>query len=91
MRGRVAARLDRLVDRGEAADLDLVIRGLATEHGLDPAEVRAEWDAIEARARRFGPSTIEQAVRRCAEELHLPEDELRAGVGMITGTMGSRP
>ena len=84
----VARRLDRLVDRGHAGDRERLIREVAAESGLDPAEVRAEVAAIEACTRRYGPSTIDQAVRRCAEEFGLPEAEVRAEYEWITGTVG---
>jgi len=69
VRGRsVAHRLDRLVDRGRAGDRERLIRDVAAETELSPAEVRAELAAIEDHARRYGPATIGQFVRRCAEE-----------------------
>ena len=81
-------RLDRLTGHRSAGDLDRTVRDLATEYGLDPAEVRAEWEEIQARTRRFGPPSAEQVVRRCAEEFDVPEAEVWAEVARITGTVG---
>ncbi len=87
----VASRLDRLANRGHAGDRERLIRELAEEYALSPGEVRAELEAIEEDTRRFGPSTIEQAVRRWAEELGLAEAEMWAEYVVITGASGGRP
>ena len=87
-RASLDRRLDRLTGHRSAGDLDRIVRELATEYGLDPAEVRAEWEEIQARTRRFGPPSAEQVVRRCAEEFGLPEAELWAEVARISGTAG---
>ena len=84
----VARRLERLVDRGHAGDRERLIRQVATETGLHPAEVRAELGAIGEHTRRFGPSTIEQVIRRCAEELGLTEGEVWAAYASVSGTAG---
>lgn len=83
------ARLDRLAGRQGTVDRERTIRELAAETGLDPAEIRAELEAIEVRTRRYGPETPEQLVSRWAEELGLPEDELWAEVAQITGAAGA--
>ena len=58
------------------------------ESGLDPAEVRAEWEEIRARTRRFGPPSAERVVRRCAEEFGLPMAEVWDEYAVITGDVG---
>ena len=78
-------RLDRLTTRGHAGNRERLIHDVAAETGLAPAEVRAELAAIEDHDRRFGPSTIEQAIRRYAEEFGLPEGEVWAEWASIAG------
>ena len=79
-------RLDRLTGHRSAGDLDRTVRELAAEYGLDPAEVRAEWEEIQARTRRFGPPSAEQVARRYAEEFSLPEAEVWVSYDRISGT-----
>ena len=85
-RASLPGRLDRLAGQRGTVDLERTVRELAAETGLLPAETRAELEAIEARIRRYAPETPEQLVRRWAEELGLPEEELWAEVAQITGT-----
>ena len=81
----MAHRLDRLADRHHAGDLERTIAELAAAYGLHRSEVRAELAAIEERARRFSPSTLEQVIQQCAEEFGLPETDLWADYALITG------
>ncbi len=88
-RASLPLRLDRLTGHRSTGDVERTVRELATEYGLDPAEVRAEWEEIQARTRRFGPHSAEQVVRRCAEEFGIPEAELWAEVARVTDKTGT--
>lgn len=87
-RASLPLRLDRLGERRASADLERAVRDLAAEYELDPAEVRAELEAITARIRRFGPCDAEEFVRRCAAEFGLPEEELRAELARAASAVG---
>jgi len=87
----VAHRLDRLSEGRHAGDRERLIHQVAAETGLDVAEVRAELAEIEDHARRYGPATIGQFVRRCAEELGLAEADVWDEYARIVGTVGARP
>ena len=89
-RASLPSRLDRLAARGPAGDRERLILDVAAETGLSPAEVRAEWEAMEAHERRFGPSTPEQAVRRIAAELGLSEAEVWAEYALVAHGKASR-
>jgi hypothetical protein len=86
VRGRsLPRRLDQLAARGHAGDRERLIFDVAAKTGLDPAEVRAKLELIEAHERRYGPSTVEQTVRRIANELGLSEAEVWAEYAQVTG------
>ena len=89
-RASLPRRLERLVHRRGSGGLERTIREVAEVYGLDPAEVRAELAHLTEQEQRSGPCTPEQAVRRCAEELGLPEDEVWDEYAWVTGAAGAR-
>ena len=89
-RASLPSRLERLTHQRGSVALERAVRDLAAEYVVDPAEVRAELEAITARIRRYGPETPARVIARYAEELGLPETELWAAYGRITGASGDR-
>lgn len=85
-RASLPHRLERLNGLQQSGGVERAMHELAAEHGLHPAEVRAELEVIKERVHRFGPCTTEQAVRRCAEEFRLPEAEVWAEYTRIIST-----
>jgi len=67
-------------------DHERAVRELAAEHGLEPAEVRAELEAITERIRRHGPETPARVIARYAGEFGLPKAEVWAEYDRISGT-----
>ena len=89
-RASLPDRLDLLGERRACVDLERAVRDLAAKYGVEPAEVRAELEAITERIRRHGPETPAWVITWYAEELGLLEVELWAAYARITGASGDR-
>jgi len=87
-RASLPRRLERLTEQRGSLALERTVREVAAEYGLHPVEVRAEFEEIAERVRRFGPCSADEVVTRCAAEFGLSEDDLRAELAGAPGAAG---
>jgi gamma-glutamyl:cysteine ligase YbdK (ATP-grasp superfamily) len=85
--GRLEARVQDTALRWELAARDVALREaaerVAAKHGLEPAEVLAEAQALVARAAAAGARTEAEVVAFLAREHGMTEDDLQAELAQV--------
>lgn len=86
--GRLEASLQQVVRRRQGvavqdAELREAAERVAAKHGMEPAEVLAEAEALVARAEAVGARTDTEVVAFLAREQGMTEEELQAELAQV--------